>query len=43
MTGLRDLFTELDEMEKMTVKLGDKKEIQVVGKGLGHSRLLLAR
>lgn len=33
MTGRKQLFYQLDETQKHTVKLGDNKEIQVAGKG----------
>ncbi|KAI4313205.1 hypothetical protein L6164_026202 [Bauhinia variegata] len=33
MSGVKTLFKELDETQKMKVKLGDDKEIQVEGKG----------
>ena len=33
MSGMKAIFKELDETQKMKVKLGDNKEIQVEGKG----------
>lgn len=33
MTGMRELFQELNEYFKMKVRLGDNKEIQVMGRG----------
>lgn len=33
MSGIKEIFKELDEMQKMMVKLGDNKDIYVEGKG----------
>ncbi|KAL3533483.1 hypothetical protein ACH5RR_007004 [Cinchona calisaya] len=33
MTGMKEIFKELDETQKVKVKLGDNKDIQVEGKG----------
>ncbi|KAK9001962.1 hypothetical protein V6N11_024656 [Hibiscus sabdariffa] len=33
MTGVKSLFKELDESQKMKVQLGNKREMQVEGKG----------
>lgn len=34
MSGNNELFQDLDKSQKITVRLGDDKEIQVLGKGI---------
>ena len=34
MTGMKEIFSDLDEAQRMIMRLGDNKKVQVEGKGI---------